>query len=100
MAHRAAALRLGGGMVVLGTIAWIVLSGLHGELPGTSPQVLAQAGGPLWRPIHLFTIVAIVVVAAGLALLSGTLMDPRAAAAGRAGAMMAVPAAAVLGVGF
>jgi hypothetical protein len=100
MAHRAAALRLGGGMVLLGTVAWIVLSGLHGELPGTGQEVLAQARGALWRPVHLFTIVAIVVVAAGLTLLSGTLMDPRAAVAGRAGAMIAVPAAAVMGVGF
>jgi hypothetical protein len=100
MAHRAAAYRLGGGMVLLGTIAWIVLSGLHGELPGTGQEVISQAQAALWRPAHLFTIVAIVIVAAGLALLSGTLMDARAAVAGRAGAMIAVPAAAVMGVGF
>jgi hypothetical protein len=100
MERRAAALRLGGGMVLLGTIAWIVLSGLHGELPGTGSEVIAQAQDALWRPEHLFTIVAIVVVAAGLALLSGTLTDPHAAVAGRAGAMIAVPAAAVMGVGF
>jgi hypothetical protein len=100
MARRAAALRLGGGMVLVGTIVWIVLGRLRGDLPGTGAEVIARAGSELWRPIHLFTIVAIAVVASGVALLAGTLMDGRAAAAGHAGAMIAVPAAAVLGVGF
>jgi hypothetical protein len=98
--HRAAVLRFGGGMVLGGTVVWIVLSGLRGALPGTPAEVLAQAEAAHWRPAHLFTIIAIVVVAAGLALLSGTLMNPAAASAGHASAMIAVPAAAVMGVGF
>jgi hypothetical protein len=100
MARRSAALKLGGGMVLAGTIAWFVLNGLHAALPGTSQEVLARGSEALWRPVHLLTIVAIVVLASGVALLSGTLMDGRAAAVGHAGAMIAVPAAAVLGVGF
>lgn len=100
MARRSAALRFGGGMVLIGTIAWLILYGLHGDMPGAGQQVVEQAGDGLWRPIHLLTIVAIVIVASGLALLSGTLMEPRAFAVGHAGAMIAVPAAAVLGVGF
>jgi hypothetical protein len=98
--HRAATLRFGGGMVLGGTVAWIVLTGLRGALPGTPVEVLAQAQAAHWRPAHLFTIVAIVIVAAGLSLLSGTLMNPIAASAGHASAMIAVPAAAVMGVGF
>src|SRR5262245_41443122 len=100
MARRAAALRLGGGMVLVGTIVWIVLGRVRGDLPGTGEEVIARAGSDLWRPIHLLTIIAIAVVASGMALLSGTLMEGRAAAAGHAGGMIAVPAAAVLGVGF
>lgn len=100
MARRAAALKLGGGMVLVGTVVWIVLTGLRGDLPGTGAEVIARAGSVFWRPLHLFTIVAIVIVASGVALLTGTLMPGRAAAAGHAGAMIAVPAAAVLGVGF
>jgi hypothetical protein len=87
-------------MVLAGTAVWIVLSGLRGALPGAPTEVLAQAQAAHWRPVHLFTIVAIVIVAAGLALLSGTLMNPVAASAGHASAMIAVPAAAVMGVGF
>jgi hypothetical protein len=98
--RRAAVLRLGGGMVLLGTIVWIILTGLRGALPGTPAEVLVQAEAGHWRPAHLFTIVAIVIVASGLALLSGTLMNPVAASAGHASAMIAVPAAAVMGVGF
>lgn len=97
--HRAAVLRLGGGMVLAGTVVWIVLSGLRGALPGAPSEVLVQAEAAHWRLAHLFTIVAIVIVAAGLALLSGTLMNPAAASAGHASAMIAVPAAAVMGVG-
>ena len=98
--HRAAVLRLGGAMVLAGTVVWIVLSGLRGALPGTPSAVLAQAEAGHWRLAHLFTILAIVIVASGLALLSGTLMNPAAASAGHASAMIAVPAAAVMGVGF
>lgn len=98
--QRAAVLRFGGVMVLGGTIAWIVLSGLRGALPGAPAEVLVQAQAAHWRPLHLFTIVAIVIVASGLALLSGTLMHPVAASAGHASAMIAVPAAAVMGVGF
>jgi hypothetical protein len=32
---RAVAHRLGGGVLVVGTLAWLVLGGLHGDLPGT-----------------------------------------------------------------
>ena len=98
--HRAAVLRFGGGMVLAGTVAWIILSGLRGALPGTPAEVLAQAEAAHWRLAHLFTIIAIVVVASGLALLSGTLMNAAASSAGHASAMIAVPAAAVMGVGF
>ncbi len=87
-------------MVLGGTALWLVLTGLRGALPGAPAEVLAQAEAAHWRPAHLFTIVAIVIVAAGLALLSGTLMRPAAASAGHASAMIAVPAAAVMGVGF
>lgn len=100
MARRQAPLRLGGGMVLVGTVAWIILSGLHGDLPGAGLPALEAARATTWRPIHLFTIISIVVLASGVALLSGTLMNPRAMAVGHAGAMIAVPAAAVLGVGF
>lgn len=100
MARRQVPLRLGGGMVLVGTVVWLILSRLHGDLPGAGEQALEAAQAALWRPSHLFTIVAIAVVASGLALLSGTLMDTRAMAVGHAGAMIAVPAAAVLGVGF
>jgi hypothetical protein len=98
--HRAAAQRCGGGLVLGGTVVWLVLSGLRGALPGAPAEVLVPAQAAHWRPAHLFTIVAIVIVAAGLALLSGTLMNPAAASAGHASAMIAVPAAAVMGVGF
>ena len=98
--RRAAILRPGGGMVLGGTIVWIILSGLRGALPGTPAEVLTQAEAAHWRPAHLFTIVAIVIVASGLAMLAGTLMRPVAASAGHASAMIAVPAAAVMGVGF
>jgi hypothetical protein len=87
-------------MVLLGTVVWIGLSGLRGAIPGAASEVLAQASAAHWRPVHLFTIVAIVVVAAGLAVLSGTLQNPSAAIVGHASAMIAVPAAAVMGVGF
>ena len=87
-------------MVLAGTVAWIILSGLRGALPGTPAEVLAQAEAAHWRLAHLFTIIAIVVVASGLALLSGTLMNAAASSAGHASAMIAVPAAAVMGVGF
>lgn len=100
MQRRAAVLRFGGGMVLGGTIVWILLSGLRGAIPGTAADVLAQAEATHWRPAHLFTIVAIVIVASGLAMLSGTLLNPVAASAGHASAMIAVPAAAVMGVGF
>ena len=100
MAHRAVALRLGGAMVLVGTIVWFLLSRLHGDLPGTGQAVIEQARAASWRPAHIVTIIAIVFVASGLALLSGTLRDAAAAAIGQAGAMIAVPAAAALGVGF
>lgn len=87
-------------MVLGGTVAWLILTGLRGALPGASAEVLVQAAAAHWRLAHLFTILAIVIVAAGLALLSGTLMNPVAASAGHASAMIAVPAAAVMGVGF
>lgn len=84
-AHRSAALRLGGAMLLLGAVAWLVVSGLHGELPAMGAEMIERARSPLWRPIHILTIVAIAVVAAGAGLVAGTLMSPRAA---------------VLGVGF
>jgi hypothetical protein len=98
--RRAFALRVGGGLLLIGTLAWLLLAGLHGDLPGTGEEVLAQASGALWRPVHILTIVAIALVATSVALLSGTLLDARAAVVGRVGAMIAVPAGAVLGVGF
>lgn len=98
--HRAAVLRTGGSMVLGGATVWIILTGLRGALPGAPAEVLAQAQAAHWRPAHLFAIAAIMIVASGLALLSGTLMHPIAASAGRASAMIAVPAAAVMGVGF
>ncbi|MEZ4563019.1 MAG: DUF4386 family protein [Thermomicrobiales bacterium] len=98
--QRAAVLRFGGGMVLGGTVVWLLLSGLRGAVPGAPAAVLAQAGAAHWRLAHLCTIIAIVVTAAGLALLSGTLRAPAAASAGHASAMIAVPAAAVMGVGF
>jgi hypothetical protein len=73
---------------------------LRGALPDAAPEVLAQAQAAHWRPGHLFTIVSIVIVAAGLALLSGTLQEPSATSVGHASSMIAVPAAAVMGVGF
>jgi hypothetical protein len=85
---------------MLGTVVWIVLAGLHGALPASAPDALAQARGAQWRPIHILTIVSISLVASSMALLSGTLMEARAAVVGRVGAMIAVPAGAVLGVGF
>lgn len=99
-ARRSATLRLGGGMLMVGAAAWLILSGLRGELPGTGQEAVEQIQGEFWRPVHIFTIVSIAVVAAGLALLSGTLKNSRAATIGHAGAMIAVPAGAVLGVGF
>lgn len=100
MERRTAALRVGGGMVLAGTIAWLLLSRLHGEVPGSGQMVVENLDRASWRALHLFTIVAIIVVASGVALLSGTLMNAWASAVGHAGAMIAVPAAAVLGVGF
>jgi hypothetical protein len=97
---RSAAHRFGGGLLLAGTISWLLLSGLHGDLPGTGHQEVTQALRPFWRPIHLLTIVAIATVAAGLAVLAGTLAAPRAAVLGRAGAAFLVPAGAVLGVGY
>jgi hypothetical protein len=97
---RADAHRLGGALVLLGAVAWIVLSGLHGALPGTGSHDLEHAAQPLWRPIHVLTIVAIAMVAAGLAMLGGLLGAPRAAALGRAGGAFVVPAGAVIGVGY
>ena len=90
MAHRSAFLRLGGGMLVVGPIAWLVLSGLHGELPSTGQAAVE----------HVHTVVSIAIVAAGLGLVTGTLADPWAAAFARAGTMIVVPSAAVLSVGF
>lgn len=55
---------------------------------------------PFWREVHLLTIVAIALVAAGLAVLGGTLAAPRAAVLGHLGTALVVPAGAVLGVGF
>jgi hypothetical protein len=87
-------------MLTLGAVAWLALNGLHGELPGTAREAVERLDGALWRPIHMLTIVAIFVVAAGLALVTGAFTPPWAFVLGRAGTMMAVPAAAVLGVGF
>lgn len=87
-------------MVMLGTIAWLILNGLRGELPGSGVAIVEHVHAASWRLTHILTIVAIAITAAGLALLSGTLMDARAAALGHAGAMIAVPSGAVLGVGF
>ncbi|MGH2616710.1 MAG: hypothetical protein ACRDJC_15865 [Thermomicrobiales bacterium] len=100
LARRSALLRLGGALLLTGTVAWLVLSGLHGDLPRTGQEVVEQIQGTLWRTVHMFTIVAIFIVAAGLALISATLIDPKAFALGRAGTMIMVPAAAVLGVDF
>jgi hypothetical protein len=100
MAHRSAFLRLGGGMLVVGAIAWLVLSGLHGELPGTDQAAVEHVHGTPGRLVHVLTIVSIAIVAAGLSLVTGTLADPWAAALARAGTMIVVPSAAVLGVGF
>jgi hypothetical protein len=99
-AMRADALRLGGGLICAGTLAWLVLGGLHGELPSTGHRDVEAALLPLWREIHILTIVAIALVAAGLALLGGMLAAPRAAVLGRLGTALVVPAGAVLGVGF
>jgi hypothetical protein len=97
---RSAAHQLGDGLLLVGTITWLLLSGLHGDLPGTGHQEVEQALHPFWRPIHILTIVAIATVAAGLAVLAGTLAAPRAGVLGRAGAAFLVPAGAVLGVGY
>ena len=53
--QRAAALRLGGGMVLLGTVVWIGLSGLRGALPGAASDVLyAGSGRALATPPPLY----------------------------------------------
>lgn len=98
--RRAAALQAGGAMLTVGAVAWLALNGLHGELPATAREAVEHLDGALWRPVHLLTIVAIFVAAAGLAVVTGMFMEPWAFVLGRAGTMMAVPAAAVLGVGF
>jgi hypothetical protein len=97
---RLCSLRLGGGMVMLGGVVWLILSGLHGALPGAASEAVAHVEGMPWRLVHILTVVAVAMVAAGLAALAMTFMAPRAAVLGRAGASFAVPAAAVLGVGF
>ncbi len=97
---RTMAQRLGGGVLVVGTLAWLLLGGLHGDLPGTGHHDLAEATRPFWRALHILTIVAIALVAAGLALLGSMLVAPRAAVLGRLGMALVVPAGAVLGVGF
>jgi hypothetical protein len=97
---RATAHRLGGGLLLVGAVAWLVLSGLHGDLPGTGHERVEEALAPLWRPVHILTIVAIGVVASGLAMLGGNLVSPRAAVLGRAGGTIIVPSGAVLGVGY
>jgi hypothetical protein len=97
---RSAAHRFGGGLLLAGAITGLLLSGLHGDLPGTGHQEVTEALHPFWRLIHLLTIVAIATVAAGLAVLAGSLVAPRAAVLGRAGAAVLVPAGAVLGVGY
>lgn len=94
------ALRVGGGAVLLGGAAWLLLGRLHGELPVSGQEAVEHLRGTFWQADHIFTIISIAVVAAGLALLSGTLGDPLAEAVGHFGAMIAVPAGAVLGVGF
>jgi hypothetical protein len=93
-------LRVGGGMVMAGTVGWLAFSRLRGALPGHGQALIATIEPPAWRLVHICTILAIVVLASGVALLSGTLMSAWSAALGHAGAMIAVPAAAVLGVGF
>lgn len=98
--RRAAMLRVGGGMVMAGTALWLALSGLRGALPGNGQDLIATIEHPGWRLVHICTIIAIVVLASGVALLAGMLMNAWSAALGHAGAMIAVPAAAVLGVGF
>ncbi len=94
------ALRLGGGAVMVGTLAWLILGGLHGALPGTGQEAVARPRDGLWQADRLFTVVAIAIVAAGLALLSGMLNGPASASIGHLGAMIAVPSGAVLGVGI
>jgi hypothetical protein len=97
---RTAAHQLGGGVLLAGTITWLLLSDLHGDLPGTGHQEVEQALHPIWQPIHILTIVASATVAAGLAVMAGTLAAPRAAVLGRVGTAFLVPAGAVLGVGY
>lgn len=100
MPMRAVAHRVGGTLLLGGALAWLVLAGLHGDLPATGHQELADALRPGWAAIHILTVVSVALTAAGMAMIGGTLADPRAAVFGRLGAPLAIPAGAVLGVGY
>lgn len=87
-------------MLLLGTLAWLILTAIHGDLPATGQAAMEYINPTVWRPVHILTIVSIMVVAGGFALLVRTFTDPVAAALGRVGSVFLIVAAAVLGIDF
>ena len=89
---RSAAHRCGGGVLLVGTIPWLLLRGLHGDLPGTRAPGGRAGAAPVLATDPLLTIVA--------AARRSAARRPLPRSSGRAGAAVLVPAGAVLGVGY
>lgn len=98
--HRNAHLSIGGGLVLISALAVLVLNIAHGDLPGTGQAAMEHINPTFWRPIHILTIVSIMVGAGGLVLIVRTFTAPVAAAIGRVGSVFVIVAAAVFGVDF
>ncbi len=74
--QRDAELWLGGALLTFGTLAWVLLSAAHGDLPGTGQEAVQHVAGQLWRPVHILTIVAFLACTGGFALLVRTIVAP------------------------
>ena len=90
------ALRVGGIATLLGGLGAIVVNALHPRPPARTDELLTLvAAMPHWTLIHYGAVWATVLIVSGVALLVGTLQDPRARALGEAGKYTAALGAAV-----
>jgi hypothetical protein len=96
------ALRLGGALIVVGSLAVFAFRLAHGDLPAADPEAALQfiSERPYYAAIHIGTIFGVLAWAGGFILLSTTLERPLATLLSRLGAASVLVGAAIFIVDF
>jgi hypothetical protein len=100
--ERRAALGLGGACVAAGALAVLGFRLAHGDAPAYDAEAQLRYVADHWgyAVVHLGTVLGVLVWAAGVVALVGTLTDPSARLLGRVGAAAVLVGAAVFAVDF